>query len=169
MNICSWNDQAQSINIISDRLPVCHTVAELGVLSISFFFFSGRRRQHRQLRERRWQICLTTNVHLSAYWRTLSQWWFMPKFPPHATTSITSNNPRSNALAYPSAPNAETKSGLVIFSFHAFRSAKRTLISLGRIWKYHLFSFSLPSLSQRRITLYVYEWSCLLVYTRLLF
>lgn len=43
-------------------------------------FVSGRGRD-RQLRDRRWQICLTTNVHLSAYWRALSQWWFMLKIP----------------------------------------------------------------------------------------
>lgn len=41
--------------------------------------FVSWRGRDRQLRDRRWQICLTTNVHLSAYWRALSHWWFMLK------------------------------------------------------------------------------------------
>lgn len=64
-----------------------------------------------QLRDRWWQICLAANVHLSVYWRALSQWWFM-----HAVTPITSNIPRSDTSPYPS---TAAKSGLVIAAAHA--------------------------------------------------
>lgn len=88
--------------------------------------FVSERGRHRQLRDRRWQICLTTNVHLSAYWRALSQQWFMPKFPTHAKTSITSSAPRSSTLPFLpcSAVHVETKSGPVISRFHAVRFAR---------------------------------------------
>lgn len=125
-------------------------------------FVSGRGR------DRRWQICLTTNVHLSAYWRALSQWWFMLKIPrtlplPSPPTLSFQHLPRS-------ALHTETKSGPVISSFHAVRFAKKTVdLSLVRIWEHHLFSFTLPSLSQRKIILYIYEWPCLPVYGELLF
>lgn len=82
--------------------------------------------EHRQLRDRWWQILLATNVHLSAYWRALPQRWFM-----HAATSITSNIPRSDISPYPS---ADAKSGLVISASHAVRLVRRRWdLSLGRI------------------------------------
>lgn len=94
------------------------------------------------------------------------------KSPSNTTTSITSDTLRSNTFPYPprSAPHTETESGSVISPFHAIPFARKTVdLSLGRIWEHHLFSFTLPLVSQRRIILYIYEWSCLLVYTELLF
>lgn len=37
----------------------------------------------RQLRDRRWHICLAANMDLSAYWRALSKQWFMLEIPIH--------------------------------------------------------------------------------------
>lgn len=86
---------------------------------------------HRQLPDRWWQIFLAANVHLSAYWRALSQRWFM-----HAATSITSNIPRSDTSPYPS---ADAKSGLVISASHAVRLVRRRWdLSLGRICTFPL-------------------------------
>lgn len=42
-------------------------------------------------------------------------------------------------------------------------------LSLGRVWEYHLFSLTQPSLFQWKIILYIYEWSCLPAYTLPLF
>lgn len=43
---------------------------------------SRRWRRDWQLRDRQWQIFFTSNIHLSAWWRALSLWWFMLKIPP---------------------------------------------------------------------------------------
>lgn len=122
-----------------------------------------------QLGDRRWQICLTTNVHLSAYWRALSHWWFMLKILHihyhfhHLPTFSLQHLP---ICAAQHSARRETKSSPVIAPFHAAWFAKKTVdLSLGRIGEHHLFSFTLPSLSRRKIILYIYEWSCLCTQT----
>lgn len=75
-------------------------------LKASVRFWRGR---DQQLRDRRWQIYLAANVHLSAYWRALSQRWFM-----HAATSITSSRKVSpRYLRVPRSPARRKKAGFI--------------------------------------------------------
>lgn len=112
--------------------------------------FVSERGRHRQLGDRRWQICLTTNVHLSPYWKALSQWWFMFKVP-HTLPLPSPPALRSNTFPY-SPCRTGRKCGPVISPVHAVQFARRTLgLSLGRTWEDHLFPFTLLSPSQRKI------------------
>lgn len=106
------NNQARTKKNTSARVR-----SEFGVLSSRRWVFRGEKGGGTDsFWDRRWQICLTTNVHLSAYWRALSQWWFMPKKKksPH-TLPLPSPSRHSSfqhlqpcgSLCFP-----ETKSGL---------------------------------------------------------
>ena len=149
---CSFATQTQT-SLDSPQVSVC---------------FRGRGGRGRQLRDTRWQICLTPNVHLSAYWRALSQWWFMLQVQnththTHYTLHITSNTTWFQHLPVRSlGSNTHRRTWAALSPLSTQSGLQR---ERGGIWENHLFSFTPPSFSQRKIILYIYEWSCLPVYT----
>lgn len=151
---------------------MCHTDAELGVLSNQRLSLGeGGTDSSETDDDRSASPLMCTYLPIGELCHC---GWFMLKIPPHALRLPSPPTPFVPPTPFPrplrSALCTETKSGPVISPFHAVRFARRTLdLSLGGIRECHLFSFTQPSLSQRKITLYIYEWSCLLVYTELLF